>query len=68
MAISLIKSPKGPYKPKYQYLISKRGKVGLKHPRDTKAFMEYLNDMKWFYSISEECYPRKKRKNINSVS
>ena len=33
---------KDPYETKYQYLISKREKVGLYH---FKAFIEYANDM-----------------------
>ena len=36
---------KDPYEEKYQYLISKRGKVGLDHFSDPMAFMEYSNDM-----------------------
>ena len=33
------------YEDKYQYLINKRGSVGLKHFIDPKAFIEYSNDM-----------------------
>ena len=36
---------KDPYEDKYQYLINKRERVGLKHFNDPKAFIEYLNDM-----------------------
>ena len=36
---------KDPYEAKYQYLINKREKVGLDHFKDSKAFMEYSNDM-----------------------
>ena len=36
---------KDPYEVKYQYLINKREKVGLDHLDDSKAFMEYSNDM-----------------------
>ena len=36
---------KDPYETKYQYLINKREKVGLKHYDDHKAFIEYSNDM-----------------------
>ena len=36
---------KDSYEDKYQYLISKRGSVGLKHFNDSKAFIEYSNDM-----------------------
>ena len=34
-----------PYEAKYQYLINKREKVGLKHYDDAKTFIEYSNDM-----------------------
>ena len=33
---------KDPYETKYQYIISKRVKVGLSHYDDLKAFIEYL--------------------------
>ena len=36
---------KDPYEAKYQYLINKCEKVGLKHYHDPKAFIEYSNDM-----------------------
>ena len=36
---------KDPYETKYQYLINKREKVGLKVNDDPKAFIEYSNDM-----------------------
>ena len=36
---------KDPYGTKYQYLVEKREKVGLKHYDDPKAFTEYSNDM-----------------------
>ena len=34
------------YEEKYQYLINKREKVGLKHLNDPKAFIKYSNDIK----------------------
>ena len=40
---------KDPYEAKYQYLISKREKVGLKHYDDPKAFIEYSNDLQDVY-------------------
>ena len=40
---------KDPYEAKYQYLISKREKVGLKHYDDPKAFTEYSNDLQDVY-------------------
>ena len=36
---------KDPYETKYQYLINKREKVGLKYYDDHKAFIEYSDDM-----------------------
>ena len=36
---------KDPYGTKYQYLVEKLEKVGLKHYDDPKAFIEYSNDM-----------------------
>ena len=51
-----------PYEAKYQYLITKREKVGLNHYDDPKAFMEYSNDMQDVYKNIEEYNPRKKCK------
>ena len=42
---------KDPYEKKYQYLISKREKVGINHFKDPKAFMEYSNDMEDYSPI-----------------
>ena len=53
---------KDPYEGKYQYLINKRGKVGLHHFKEPKAFMEYSNDMKDVYKNIENYNPGKKRK------
>ena len=36
---------KDPYESKYQYLINKRECVGVNHLNDSKAFIEYSNDM-----------------------
>ena len=36
---------KDPYESKYQYLIDKREGVGINHFNDSKAFIEYSNDM-----------------------
>ena len=46
----------------YQYLIIKREKVGLDHFKDSKAFMEYSNDMQDIYKNIEDYNPGKKRK------
>ena len=53
---------KDPYEAKYQYLINKSGKVGLKHYDDPKAFIEYSNDMEDVPKNIEEYNPEKKRK------
>ena len=36
---------KNPYESKYQYSINKRESVGTNHFKDSKAFIEYSNDM-----------------------
>ena len=54
--------PKDPYKAKYQYLINKREKVGQNHFHDSKAFIEYLNDMQDVYKSIEDYNPGIKRK------
>ena len=53
---------KDPYEAKYQLLINKRESTGLKHLNDSKAFIEYSNDMDDIYKNIEECNPNKKRK------
>ena len=53
---------KDPYEAKYQYLINKRGKVGLDHFDDHKAFIEYSNDMQDVYKHKEDYNSGKKRK------
>ena len=53
---------KDPYETKYQYLITKREKVGLNHFNDRKAFMEYPNAMQDVYKNIEDYNPIKKRK------
>ena len=54
--------PKDPYKVKYQLLINKRQRTGLKYLNDSKAFIEYSNDMDDIYKNIEEYNPKKKRK------
>ena len=44
---------KYPYEAKYQYLINKRGSVGINHFNDPKAFLEYSNDM---HNVYENIY------------
>ena len=53
---------KDPYEAKYQFLISKRENTGLKHFNDSKAFVEYSNDMDDIYKSIEEY--NKKIKNL----
>ena len=50
------------YKAKYQFLIKKREDVGTKHLNDSKAVIEYSNDMQDVYKNIEEYNPGKKRK------
>ena len=45
---------KDPYKAKYQYLINKREKAGLKHYDDPKAFIEYSYDTQGVYKNIEK--------------
>ena len=55
-------SCKYPYEAKYQYIINKRGKVGLNNCDDPKAFIEYSNDMQGVYKNIEEYNLVKTRK------
>ena len=52
---------KDPYEAKYQFLINKRESTGIKHFNDSKAFIEYSNDMDGIYKNIAECSPNKKR-------
>ena len=47
---------------KYQLLINKRERTGLKYLNDSKTFIEYSNDMDDIYKNIEEYNPSKKRK------
>ena len=53
---------KNPYETKYKILINKRQGSGLKHFNDSKAFIEYSNDIGHIYDNIEEYYSNKKRK------
>ena len=53
-------------KKKYQFLINKQKSIGLKHFNDSKAFIEYSNNMNDIYKNSEEYNPSKKH-NILTV-
>ena len=41
---------------KYQLLINKRERTGLKYLNDSKVFIEYSNDMDDVYKNIEECF------------
>ena len=49
-----------PYEAKYKFLINKQESTGLKHFSDSKAFIEYLNDMDGIHKNIEEYNPNKK--------
>ena len=53
---------KDPYEAKYQLLINKKESTDLKYLNDSKAFIEYSNDMNVIYKNIKECNPNKKRK------
>ena len=43
-----------------QYLIKKRGKTGLENLKDSKAFIEYSNNMQDVYKNIEDCSSSRK--------
>ena len=51
---------KDSYEANYQHLINKLERVGLDHFNDSKAFMEYSNDMQDVYKNIEDYNPNKK--------
>ena len=51
-----------PYGAEYQLLINKRESTGLKYLNDSKAFIEYSNDMDGICKNIEEHNPNKKQK------
>ena len=53
---------KGPYEGKYQLIINKTECVDTEHFNNSKAFIEYLNDMDETYKNIEEYNTNKKRK------
>ena len=55
---------KDPYEAKYQFLIKKREDVGTNHFKDSKAFIEYSNNMDHIYKNIEEYNPNKKHKTL----
>ena len=55
---------KDPHEAKYQFLINKRESTGLKHFNDSKAFIEYSNNMQDVYKNIDEYNVDKERKII----
>ena len=53
---------KNPYESKYQFLIDKRKSTGLEHFNDSKAFIEYPDDMDNIYKTVKVYNPNKKLK------
>ena len=53
------------YEVKYQLLIKRKTSAGLKQLNDSKAFIEYSNDMDDIYKYIEEHNPNQKRKILN---
>ena len=53
---------KDPSEDKYQFLINKKGNIGLKHFNDPKAFIEYSNYMHDVYKNIDHYNPDKKNK------
>ena len=49
-----------PYEAKFQFLINKQESSDLKHFIDSKAFVEYSNNMNDIYKNFEEYIPPKK--------
>ena len=49
---------------KYQLLINKRESTDLKYLNDSKAFIEYSNDVDDIYKKIEDYNPNKKRKRL----
>ena len=48
---------KDPYESKYQYLINKRESVGINHFNDSKAFIDYSNNMHDVYRNIDDYNP-----------
>ena len=53
---------KDPYEAKYQFLINKTETAGLNHFNDSKAFIDYSNNIVDVYKNIEDYNPNKKRK------
>ena len=55
---------KDSYEAKYQYLINKREKAGIRHQKDPRACIGYLNDMHDVYKNINEYNTDKDNKNL----
>ena len=53
---------KDPYEDKYQFLIKKKESIGLKRFNDSKAFIEYSNDIHDVYKNIDHYNPDKENK------
>ena len=53
---------KDPYEAKYQYLINKREEIGINHFNDSKAFIDYSNDINDVYENIDDYNPDKENK------
>ena len=62
----ILSYTKDPYEAKYQILINKRESTVLKYFNDSKAFIEYSNDMEDIYKNIEEHNPNIKRQMLNA--
>ena len=58
--------PKDPYEAKYQYLIHKCEKVGLKDCDDPNVFNEYSNDLQDIYKKYWRTQSSKETQSVNS--
>ena len=53
---------KDPFEDKYPFLIKKRENIGLKHLNDSKALIEYSNNMHDVYKNTDDYNPDKESK------
>ena len=53
---------KDPFKSKYELLINEREKVGIKHLKNPKGFIDYLQTIDDVYENLEDYNPTKKRR------
>ena len=53
---------KDPYEDKYQFLVRRRENIAVKHFNDSKAFIEYSNDMRDVFENINDYNPDKENK------